>query len=83
MLKHWKATKTVQLTSISVSTKDEKEAGTIHLSKYVVYTRGAQSHKLVSKCRDDENQMSKIANLPKTAIDSANDIDILAFQNFI
>ena len=39
--------KTVQLTRISVSTKGEKQAGTIQLSKYVVYTRSAQSlHKL-------------------------------------
>ena len=33
----------VQLTSISVSPKGEKQAGTIQLSKYVVYTRCAQS----------------------------------------
>ena len=47
LLNHWKAMKTVQLTSISVSTKDGKHAGTIQLSKYVVYTRCAQSlHKL-------------------------------------
>ena len=39
--------KTVQLTSISVSTKGEKQAGTIQLSKYVVFTRCIQSlHKL-------------------------------------
>ena len=33
--KHWE--NRVQLTSISVSTKGEKQAGTIELSKYVVY----------------------------------------------
>ena len=39
--------KTVQLTSINVSTKGEKQTGTIQLPKYVVYTRYAQSlHKL-------------------------------------
>ena len=39
--------KTVQRTSITVSTKGEKQAGTVQLSKYVVYTRRAQSlHKL-------------------------------------
>ena len=47
LLNHWKAMKTVQLTGISVSTKGEKQAGTVQLSKYVVYTRCAQSlHKL-------------------------------------
>ena len=35
----------VQLTSISVSTKGEKQAGTIQLSKYVLYTRCAQSQR--------------------------------------
>ena len=34
---------TVQLTSTSVSTKGEKQAGTTQLSKYFVYTRCAQS----------------------------------------
>ena len=47
LLNHGKAVKTVQLTSISVSTKGAKQAGTIQLSKYVVYTRCTQSlHKL-------------------------------------
>ena len=59
----------VQLTSISVSTKGEKQAGTIQLSKYVLYTRWAQSlHKLYS---------------PKLQILQMTSIDILAFQNFI
>ena len=39
--------KTVQLTGISVRTKVENQAGTIQLSKYIVYTRCAQKlHKL-------------------------------------
>ena len=53
LLNHRKAMKTVQLTSISVSTKGEKQAGTIQLSK----------------CWDDEDQIPKIANLSKTAND--------------
>ena len=43
LLNHWKAMKTVQLTSISVRTKVENQAGTIQLSKYIVYTRCAQN----------------------------------------
>ena len=53
--------KTVQLTIISVSTKGEKQAGTIQLCKYVAYKRCAQSpHKLYpnvemikTKCPND------------------------------
>ena len=47
LLNHGKAMKTVQLTSITVSTNGQKQAGTIQLSKYVLYTRCGQSlHKL-------------------------------------
>ena len=47
LLNHWKAMKTVQLTGISVRTKGENQAGTIQLSKYIVYTSCAQNlHKL-------------------------------------
>ena len=53
--------KTVQRTSISVNTKGEKQAGTIQLSKYVVYTKFAQSlHKLYPNV---EMRKTKIANL--------------------
>ena len=62
--------KTVQLTSVSVSTKVEEQAGTMQLSKYVVYTRCAQkSAQTVSKCWDDEDQMPRTANLLKTTND--------------
>ena len=62
LLNHCKAIKTVQITSISVSTKGEKQAGTV----YKVCLKSAQT---ISKCRDDEDQLSKIANLPKAAND--------------
>ena len=58
----------VQLTSISVSPKGEKQAGTIQLSKCVVYTRCARS---LHNCWDDEYQIPKIPNLSKTS----NDLD--------
>ena len=47
LLNNWKAMETVKLTSISVSTKGEKQAGTIPLSK--LCPKSAQT---VSKCRD-------------------------------
>ena len=34
-----------------------------------IYKTCPKSAQIVSKCRDDEEQMSKIANLPKTAND--------------
>ena len=52
----------VQLTSISVRTKGEKQAGTIQISKYVVYIS-------VSKCWSEKYQISRIENLPKTLND--------------
>ena len=69
-----------QLTSISVSTKGKKQVGTIQLSKYAVYIQDVpnpnmlyickvcpKSAQTVSKCWDnDKDQMSEIANLPKT-----------------
>ena len=58
---HWKATKTVQLTSISVTTKREKQAGTIQLSKYVAYIRCAQSlHKLYPKVETMKTKCPKL-----------------------
>ena len=84
LLKHWKAMKTVQLTSISVSTKSEKQAGTIQFSKYIVYTRCAQSlHKCYSnvemiktKCPKSQIfqrlQMNRLTFLP--SIISSNKI---------
>ena len=61
---------TVQLISISVSTKGAKQSGTIHLSKYIVYTRCVQSlNRLYPNVEDNEDQISKIANFLKTAND--------------
>ena len=70
LLNHWKAMKTVQLTSINVSTKGEKTSryNTVIQICYT-YKMCPKSAQTVSKCRDDEDQMSKIANLPKTAND--------------
>ena len=60
------------LTSISVSVKGGKQVGTIQLTEYVVYTQVKMcpsSAQTVSKFWDNEDQMPKIANLPKTAND--------------
>ena len=53
MQNHWKAMKwenrlknRVQITSISVNTKSEKQAGTLQLSKYVAYICIHKLHKL-------------------------------------
>ena len=45
-----------------------------------IYKMCPKSAQTVFRCWDDEDQMPKIANLPKTANDL---VDILPFQNFI
>ena len=81
LLNHWKAMKIVQLTSISVSTKGEKQVGTIQLSKYVVYTRCVQS--LDKPYPNVEMMKTKCPKLQICQRLQMTQADILAFQNFI
>ena len=51
VVNQWKAMKTVQFTSISVSTKGKKQVGTIWLSKYTVYIQDVPNPNMLYMCK--------------------------------
>ena len=69
LLNHWKAMKTVQLTSVKCKYQLWKTSRHSTVIQICCIYKMSQSLYKLSKCWDDEDQMPKIANLPKTAND--------------
>ena len=80
LLNQWKAMKTVQLTSISISQGWKTGNYNTVIQICCIYKTCPKSAQIVSECRDDEDQMSKIENLPKTANDLGWHSCFLAFR---